>query len=630
MTDPVRSARAERLRAGVEAAAEEARQGLRDLAARRPDLGGRVRDWLAQVDQALARAGDAEVRVALVGAVKSGKSTLANALVGRDALPRGAGVLTAQVTELVPADRPGTTVTWRSRAAVNRAFSLHLEALGRPGRWDLWNPGHRAAARALLDGPPSPHRTALAALLGGFDAVADRLADTPRDELLPPGEDLWGWVTRDEVATFLEAVRVEIPAPDLPAGAVLVDCPGVDAWNAAHGAVVDRALLGAHAIVYVISGRVGLREADLRFLEALRGYGLLPITRFVLNADLSELRGPADLARVAGAVERDLRGLGVGEEPAAFSALLGLLDRLALLDPERLAPGEARLREAWEGSPLAAPFRDAFRAFRDELWARVEAERDRLVLARCRADLRRVMVEALAAAGGTSPLGLGRGPWRADTADALLGWLSERMAGAAEREKDRIAAELRRGFGRRRSPHRRAWAARVAELDPAAPDYRDRIEAVLAATEPLRVNAVRNLALEARGALARAGEALAREAAEALEKAGLAPGGAPDRRALSRQITATRRIPLFRGTAGTSDRRTGLWDRLRAGGRAGAAARRAGAVLALERAWSAYLERVEADCLAPHVDEAAAQVYDALAEWVLGTLGGPGDPRPKP
>jgi len=621
VTEPLRQARAARLQAEVERAVAEARERLRTLAASRPDLAARAAGWLADLDAAARRACEARVRVALVGAVKSGKSTLANALVGRDLLPRGSGVLTAQVTEVVPADRAAVRITWRSRAEVNRAFGLHLEALGRPGDWDLWNPDHRRAARALLDGPPSPLREALGALVRGADAAADRVGSEPSTQDLGAHGDLWAWVARDEVAAFLSRVWVEVPAPDLPGGVVLADCPGVDAWNAAHGAAVDRALLDAHAVVYVISGRVGLREADLRFLEALQGYGLLGVTRFVLNADLSELGRPEHLRRVEESVVRHLRGLGVAGRPAVVSALLGLLDRQALTDPAVLPAGEARLREAWESSALTPILRDAFRSFRDELWDEVAARRDRLILARCRADLRRVVAEAGRALGAGTALGLGRGPWRADTADALLGWLSERIEAAAREAKVGISAGLRSGFGRRRAAHRRAWAGRVASLDPAAADYRDRVEAVLAATEPLRVNAVRNLALEARAALARAGEDLARQAAEALARAGLRPPPPPDRQALVREITATRRIPLFRGTVGPG-RPGGVWQRLLPGGVVGGVARRAGVAVALDRAWAAYLDRVEAECLAPHVDEAAAQVYDALAEWVLGAISG--------
>jgi len=143
---------------------------------------------------------------------------------------------------------------------------------------------------------------------------------------------------------------------------------------------------------------------------------------------------------------------------------------------------------------------------------------------------------------------------------------------------------------------------------------------------------VRNLALEARGALARAGEAVAAEAARALAKAGVDPGQPPLRGALAREITATRRIPLFRGRTGEGEatilgRLVRGVGRGRLAGRPGSvAARRALLQARLARAWDAYLGEVLEECLLPHVEDAAAQVYDCLAAWVLSRL--PREPAP--
>ena len=49
----------------------------------------------------------------MVGAVKSGKSTMINALVGQDLLRRGAGILTAMITRVQPG--PGRRRSCSSR-----------------------------------------------------------------------------------------------------------------------------------------------------------------------------------------------------------------------------------------------------------------------------------------------------------------------------------------------------------------------------------------------------------------------------------------------------------------------------------------------------------------------------------
>ncbi len=634
MSDPIRLRRDLRTRQEVRAAALEALAWIDRVVARRPELAGALRPWrerLAAVPAALDARG---ARVAVVGAVKSGKSTLVNALLGEDLLPRGSGILTAQVTEVVKAPGPWLEVTWRSRAEVNRLFRFHAAALGVREQWDLWRPEHReAAARLLRRVPPSPHAEPLRALLEGFGAVAHRVGEAPRSERVVGAPDLWSWATREYTAVYLAGLRAAVPAPGVPEGLHLLDCPGCDAWNAAHGSALDEAVLGAHALVYVVSGRVGLREADVRFLGALREYGLLELTRFVLNVDLGEIRTAADLERVRARTESDLGRAGVPGRPVLVSALLSLLDARVLVSPGAVAPGERRLREAWESAAggLASELRDAFETFRSDLWEAAGREWGRLVTARARADLRRAVAGAgrvLAREG--MPSQAGRSAQRADTADALLEWLRRRMDQEAHRVRGDLEAAFHRSFRSRWAPQRRAWARGIEGVDPADPDGWRRVEAVLAATEPLRVNAVRNLALEARGELARAGEALAREAAEALTHAGDGPGNPPDRVLLSRAIASTRRIPLFRarwaagtlapGGSGPSWLRMGRVLAGRRGGQAGRTARRAWLRMHLARAWAAYLEAVLGECLLPHVEEAAAEVYDSLALWMLDAI----------
>ena len=59
-----------------------------------------LRHWQDALQQAEDRLQQAKVRIAVLGAVKSGKSTLLNALLGADRLRRGAGILTSIVTRI--------------------------------------------------------------------------------------------------------------------------------------------------------------------------------------------------------------------------------------------------------------------------------------------------------------------------------------------------------------------------------------------------------------------------------------------------------------------------------------------------------------------------------------------------
>jgi len=71
-----------------------------------PGLGnGAVTEWTRVCRDVERQLGDAAIRVAVVGAIKSGKSTFVNALFGGDYLKRGAGVVTSIVTRIRPGDR---------------------------------------------------------------------------------------------------------------------------------------------------------------------------------------------------------------------------------------------------------------------------------------------------------------------------------------------------------------------------------------------------------------------------------------------------------------------------------------------------------------------------------------------
>lgn len=658
VTDPLRSRRNDVARRGLLRARAEAGRCLAAEASLHPEHAERIAAWTAELDRLPGRLSAGEARVAFVGAVKSGKSTLVNALVGEDLLPRGSGILTAQVTEVRAGPRFRATAEWKSREEVNGSFSAHLGALGRPGNWDLAEAGHREEARRALATARGPHAEPLRALLAGWDEARHRLAPTRRTEEGRDPATLVRWAGRDEAALYLAGLRVEVPAPDFPEALVLLDCQGADAWNAAHGRDLEDAVLSAHALVYVVSTRVGLREADFRFLEALQGYGVLDLTRFAVNADLGEIRDPTHLRRVVETASRHLRELGVGGEIQAFSALQALLERRMLLDPESVGPGERGLLGAWEEANPgpAAESREAFAAFRDNLWADARSEQEHLVLQRARAELRRTLVEAALALGAA---GLGRAAWSTDTLDALSTWAQSRMREAAEARKGSIRQAVARGFSARGAPHRAAWENRVASLDPdpasawaqggsdpvaAGAILQARLDTgaggILAATEPLRINTARNLALEARGELARQGEEVACELAAALARAGVAFQAPPDRRALSREITATRKVPLFR-SRGPGQREGGeaaelgpgkvqelleragraIGQRLRGRGRplatAEAAAQRSLLLRRLGRAWQAYVSELLDGCLLPHVDDAAAQVYNRIASWAL-------------
>lgn len=392
----------------------------------------RVTAWQGRAATLRSRLQAREARVAVVGPVKSGKSTLVNALLGVDLLPRGAGVLTAQATAVRRGAAASVTVAWRTPAQVDTRFSHLLGMLGRPGDWSLAEAAHRAAAAAAVAGSAEPAAAALEALLAGYDAARLRLGTTQTGVPLP-ADGLSRWAARDETALFLGSLEVTTPAATLPPGLVLLDCQGYDAWNPCHGAELLDALQQADALVYVVSSRVGLRDADQRLLGQVQGLGLLRLTRFVLNVDWGELRRPAELARVRDAVGRQVADLG-GSTPVAFSALQALLEPLALADPAALSAGERRLLDAWDADCSAgmADGRETFGEFRADLWRAAAEERDAVVLRRLRADLQILLVDVARELRHSAGAGLARVAWEDDAAERVLHWAEQRLAEVVE------------------------------------------------------------------------------------------------------------------------------------------------------------------------------------------------------
>lgn len=662
-------------RAALDMAAAEAAAMLREAATRRPDVAAEL-EGLAQ-KALLSGAGFSGPvsKIAFVGAVKSGKSTLVNSLIGEDVLPRGSGVLTAQVTEVVHGDASAVRLEWKSLGEVSADFSNWMSALDSPGDWSLPDPEHRDTASSLASHhAASPYCGPLKSLVSGYPEAAERLGERRNvEELSAPGS-LSGWATRDDVALFLARLTLSTPSPLLPPSVVLMDCQGSDAWNAAHSSDAEAALIDAFSIVYVISGRVGLRDGDFRLLKTLSSYGLQPVTRFVLNFDMGESLSKETRKRVFGTVIDGLREAGFSQEVVSFSALHGLLERRMLLDPAAVHLAEQRLLEVWnsDDTGFVERSREDFATFQQSLFNDAGAEGQALGVARSRAELRRILVEAdgllRQATGGTTAATAGpvleSAAWKSDTAASLLQWARESMEASTEEIKATLRASFDKAFASDKAPQRKAWRdrleatnpnsvaalseasgdpARAARLLKAAADAAA-LE-IVGATEPLRVNGIRNFALEARGALAKGAEATGAEIAEKLVNAGREverEGAPPTRAQLSREITATRKIPLFKASLKPptmSEERAKLsllgklFGRIQ-GSKAGdvlvsaeAAAVKKLVMGSVGRDWKEYCRTVLEECLLPHVDDASAQVYSRLASWVVTSVSNVSETR---
>ena len=286
------------------------------------------------------------MRVAVVGAIKSGKSTFVNTLFGGDYLKRGAGVVTSIVTRVRTGSRLRAILYLKNWDEVNRDIdqaSVLLPAHKRSGEahhLDIRRETDRrileraladlAADQLISNDTRSAGSVLLASYLNGYDRVqpvvqADYATVVFGNARFPLHRDFVG---DDAMAVYLKDVLLEIDTPGLGEGVEIADCQGSDSPNPLHLAMIQDYLMLAHLTIYVVSSRTGLRQADIRFLSMIRKMGILETVVFVVNCDLSEHESPEDLAEGLRKIEADLSLICREPRMFTFSALFLLMSQM--------------------------------------------------------------------------------------------------------------------------------------------------------------------------------------------------------------------------------------------------------------------------------------------------------------
>ncbi|MBR9985843.1 MAG: dynamin family protein [Desulfosarcina sp.] len=293
------------------------------------------------------------MRVAVVGAIKSGKSTFVNTLFGGDYLKRGAGVVTSIVTRVRTGSRLRATLYLKNWDEINRDIDQASVLL--PARKSSAEANHadirrekdrQILGRALADlaadqlisnDTRSAGSVLLASYLNGYDRVQQVVQADYATVVF--GNDRFAlhrdFVGDDAMAVYLNDVLLEIDTPGLGEGVEIADCQGSDSPNPLHLAMIQDYLMLAHLTVYVVSSRTGLRQADIRFLSMIRNMGILETVVFVVNCDLSEHESLDDLSEGLRKIEADLSLICPGPQMFAFSALFLLMSQMESDLPQR-------------------------------------------------------------------------------------------------------------------------------------------------------------------------------------------------------------------------------------------------------------------------------------------------------
>ncbi|MCL4500346.1 MAG: dynamin family protein [Deltaproteobacteria bacterium] len=359
-----------------------------------PQAASQGEHWLKVLGQVQAHVSEDTCRLAVVGAVKSGKSTMINALIGQDLLRRGAGILTAMITRVQPGPEPQAVLQFKDWSEINGEIQRAVGMLPNPrlaeraALLDLQQAEDRVLLKQVLaeargldlwrNGSLDQNYLLLQSYLEGYGLLQDLLPGTGVLKLSGPElarhREL---VTREATAVYLKDVLLTIPFPWPAQGVELGDCQGSDSPTPQHLAQVLAYLVKSDLVLYVISSRVGLRQADFQFLSELQRMGLAPHILSLLNLDLGEHTSFDELGRIRDQVAQELGPWQPQVRLYAFSALKLLLDRKQTRG-KTLDPREAAVLQVWGLDPASATFSDQEAArFENDLQALLQELRHR-------------------------------------------------------------------------------------------------------------------------------------------------------------------------------------------------------------------------------------------------------------
>jgi GTPase SAR1 family protein len=296
------------------------------------------------------------IRVAIVGTIKSGKSTFLNSIFNGEYVKRGAGVITSIVTRVRNAERLRAKLFFKSWQEINteieQALVLFPSAnwLPEDGRFDIRQKkgreklqqalGELGTEQLITRSTRNLNNVLLTSYLKGYETVNSFLAPDNGIQLYEDDRffDHKTFVGDESLAVYLKDVLLEIDSDHVQSNIEIADCQGSDSSNPLHLAMIQDYLLLTHLIIYVVSSRTGLRQADIRFLSMIKKMGIMDNIVFVINCDFSEHDGIDDLQTLVGRIREEISMLKPNPDVYCFSALYNLFSSLKdkLSDKDRL------------------------------------------------------------------------------------------------------------------------------------------------------------------------------------------------------------------------------------------------------------------------------------------------------
>ncbi len=357
--------------------------------------GSTFREWQSACRRIQRQMHEEILRVAVVGAIKSGKSTFVNSMLKDDYLKRGAGVVTSIVTRIRRGPYLKANLHFKSWDDINAEIAQALTLFPQNDwetedrQFDIRRQGDREAlARALeqiqsnlliVNGVRNPNGVLIESYLRGYDLVKDTMASETFSKVYEDDQfdQQKMFVGNDYRSVYLKDVLLEIRDGDMADDVEIADCQGSDSPNPRHLAMIQDYLLKTHLLIYVISSRTGLRQADLRFLSIIQKMGILDNILFVINCDFNEHETIEELRNLVEKTKQELAILKNQSDIYVLSSLYNLFKASF----KTMSPKEEKRYLQWESETTFIRLSDAeTQRFQDALSAKLGRERYSLLL----------------------------------------------------------------------------------------------------------------------------------------------------------------------------------------------------------------------------------------------------------
>nr|WP_320014588.1 dynamin family protein [uncultured Desulfobacter sp.] len=283
------------------------------------------------------------LRVAVVGVIKSGKSTFINAMSSRELVQRGAGVVTSITTRIRKGKKNRAIIHLKSWDDINSEIESCLEMF--PGKdespsFDIRRTQDRHQLRRIFDTIVSafpmtsqgirPEALVIRNALDGYRHCLDVIgSDEQTISFDAKSFNSHKQFTADPAKAFyVKDVCLEVYGKTINSNVEIADCQGADSTDPEVLEKIFSYLEAANLIVYCISSRTGLRQSDMVFLKRIKRLGLMENILFVFNCDLSEHENLDNLKVTRDKTIAELKLLVPDVRIFSFSALYTLFDGL--------------------------------------------------------------------------------------------------------------------------------------------------------------------------------------------------------------------------------------------------------------------------------------------------------------